>query len=83
MASKNVLDLLGVISPLDLLKCKTCLKSMEKGEIIEVVLADEDVVKNLISVIQRSKDEIIYTKKENGNMRLGSKKGTRSYRFDE
>lgn len=79
MASKKVLDLLGVISPLDLLKCKTCLKSMEKGEIIEVLLADEDVVKNLIRIIQRSKDEIIYTKKENGNIRLGIQKGTRIY----
>jgi len=79
MASKNVLNLLGVISPLDLLKCQTCLKSMEKGEIIEVVLADEDVVENLIQIISRSEDEIIYTKKKNKNISLGIKKGTRNY----
>lgn len=75
MASKIVLDLKGVISPLNLLKCKSCLKSMEKGDILEVILTDVDVVQDLILIIKRSRDEVIYKKKKTDSICLGIKRG--------
>ncbi len=75
MASKIFLDLKGVISPLNLLKCKCCLKSMNKGGILEVMLADMDAVKDLITIINRSRDDLIYKKKGADCICLGIKKG--------
>ena len=76
MTSKNVLDLRGVISPLNLLKCKSCLKSMDKGDVLEVLLTDIDVVQDLRVIVQRSKDEVVYTKKGPDCVCLGIKKGS-------
>ncbi len=75
MGSKIVLDLKGVISPLDLLKCKTCLKSMEAGDLLEVLLADEDVVQTLVTVIHRSNDQLMYKKQTSKGILLGIKRG--------
>ncbi len=77
MASTIVLDLRGVISPLNLLKCKSCLKSMEKGDVLEVILADIDVVQDLIMIVKRSNDEVIYKKEKADYISLGIKKGQR------
>ncbi|SDU62001.1 sulfurtransferase TusA family protein [Desulfobacula phenolica] len=79
MSSKTILDLRGVISPIDLLKCKSRLKSMEQGDLIEVMLADLEVVKDLIVIIKRSGDEILYKKKSMDCICLGIKKGSRTY----
>ncbi|MCD4677700.1 MAG: sulfurtransferase TusA family protein [Desulfobacula sp.] len=77
MASKIVLDLRGVISPLNLLKCKSRIKSMEKGDVLEVMLTDIDVVQDLIMIVKRSNDEVIYKKKKADCICLGIKKGLR------
>jgi TusA-related sulfurtransferase len=77
MTSKIVLDLRGVISPLNLLKCKSRLKAMEKGDILEVILADMDVVQDLIMIIKRSRDDVVYKKKKADCICLGIKKGLR------
>lgn len=75
MRLKTVLDLRGVFSPLNLFKCKGCLNSMEKGEILEVMLTDMDVVQDLIMIVKRSNDKIIYQKKNKDCICLGIKKG--------
>jgi TusA-related sulfurtransferase len=77
MQLKTVLDLRGVFSPLNLFKCKGCLKSMGKGEILEVMLTDMDVVQDLIMIVKRSNDEIIYQKNKKDCICLGIKKGLR------
>ena len=77
MASKIVLDLKGVFSPLNLLKCKSCLKSMGKGDILEVMLEDSDVVKDLIMIVKRSPDEVIYRKQMKDCICVGIKRGSR------
>jgi len=79
MTSKNILDLRGVISPLNLLKCKSCLKAMDKGDVLEVLIADIDVVQDLRMIVKRSNDEIVYTKKMVDYICLGIKKGPRNY----
>lgn len=75
MTAKMALDLRGVISPLDLLKCKACLNSMKEGEILDLILGDEDVVQDLITIVQRSQDRILYTQKKESHICLGIRKG--------
>ncbi len=75
MVSKSALDLKGVISPLDLLKCKTCLKSMKAGDVLEVLLADKDVVRALVTIIHRSNDQLLYEKQTSNGILLGIKRG--------
>ncbi len=77
MASKIILDLRGVISPLNLLKCKNTLKAMEQGEIMEVILADADVIQDLLMIVERSTDKVVYQNKKADYICLGIKKGNR------
>jgi TusA-related sulfurtransferase len=78
MASKSILDLRGVISPLNLLKCKSCLKFMDKGDVLEVLLEDIDVVRDLRMIVQRSNDEVVYTRKMVDGFCLGIEKGPKA-----
>jgi len=50
---------------------------MEKGDILEVMLADVDVVRDLIMIVKRSRDEVIYKKKMADCICLGIKRGSR------
>jgi TusA-related sulfurtransferase len=78
MASTQILDLRGVISPLNLLKCKSRLTSMKKNEVLEVLLNDTDVVEDLMIIVKRSDDDVIYKRKEADCICLGIKKGKNS-----
>ena len=67
MSSKALrikLDLKGVIAPVSLLKCKSFLKTMSKGDILTVFINDDEVVKDLTLIIQRSNDSVLMLKKE-------------------
>lgn len=75
MPAEKRIDLRGVISPLDLLRCKNSLKSMEEGDLLDVILADLDVVEDLEIIVNRSNDEIVYKKRTAGCFRIGIKKG--------
>lgn len=75
MDSKIKLDLVGVVSPLCLMKCKSCLQSMTSGEIVEVRIEDPDVVDELVVIIGRSKDLIIDRKREKDCHRIRIRKG--------
>jgi TusA-related sulfurtransferase len=76
MAFKKILDLRGVISPLNLLKCKSCLKSMDEGAVLDVLLTDIDVIQDLRVIVQRSRDEVVYTRQRVDCVCLGIKKGS-------
>ena len=75
MALKYVLDLRGVISPLGLLKCKIRLNSMAINDVVDVLLTDTDVVDDLILIVEKSTDEVIYQRKKADCICLGIKKG--------
>jgi TusA-related sulfurtransferase len=72
---KKELNLIGIISPLDLLKCKRLLNKMQPGEQLEVVIADKKVAENLITVIKRSTDKLAYKKKHHHQYYIGIIKG--------
>lgn len=75
MALPVLLDLKGVVSPLDLLKCKSFLNSLKEGDQLEVLVEDEDVAKNLITIIQRSDDELLFKKQTPEAIWIGIRKG--------
>lgn len=78
MTSSTTLDLRGVISPLNLLKCKSCLSAMDEGDVLDVLLGDMDVVKDLKMIVHRSWDDVVYTRKRVDCVCLGIKKGPRN-----
>ncbi len=69
------MDLRGIISPLNLLKFKNRLRSMKKGQIIEVILSDRDVSDDLVMITGRSQDMIVYHRQHAGVICIGVKKG--------
>jgi TusA-related sulfurtransferase len=79
MANKMTLDLKGVVSPMDLLKCNACLTAMAPGEILEVILADAEVVDNLTMILLRSNDEILYREQTRDSTCIRIRKGPRQY----
>jgi TusA-related sulfurtransferase len=77
MTAKIILDLKGMVSPMDLLKCSACLTSMDTGDILEAVLGDADVVENLTAIVLKSSDEIIYRRQTKDSICIGIRKGPR------
>jgi len=75
MASKLKLNLISVISPLCLLKCKSTLSRMNTGDVLEVWLQDPEVVENIEKIISLSHDQIIQTNRHKGRYRLFIEKG--------
>jgi putative FmdB family regulatory protein len=76
--SRKELDLIGVISPVCLLKCKSELAGMETGDQLEVLLQDPGVVEALVKIVERSEDEVLQTKAEGNHFRIWLKKGKNS-----
>lgn len=53
------IDLVGVLSPVCLLEYKKALKNMASGDRITIRLDDPTVLRDLITIIKRSDDEIL------------------------
>lgn len=75
MTEKTILDLKGLVSPLDLFKCTRRLSKMAPGEVLEVILADTDVARGLTTIINRSGNRLIYTEQRADGICLGIQKG--------
>jgi TusA-related sulfurtransferase len=73
MATK--LDLIGVVSPICLLKCKSALSRLNPGEVLEVMVQDEEVVESLSMILKQSQDSMESFKKEGECFRLSIRKG--------
>ena len=75
MESTLKLDLVHIISPLCLLKCKSALNRLNSGEVLEIWLYDPEVVENIEKIITLSNDRIIGTDKVNSRFCLFIEKG--------
>lgn len=75
MPLKSELNLLGVMSPLCLLKCKSFLDEMKSGNSLEVLVQDPEVVEDLLKIIERSKDQVIKVETEDEYFRVHIEKG--------
>lgn len=75
VSTQNEINLLGVFSPVCLMKCKSTLNSMQSGECVDVLIADPDVVGELEKIIRRSEDQVIHREKESDHYRIRILKG--------
>jgi len=70
-----ILDLLGVISPVCLLKCKSVLNGMSPGDMLEVLVEDPGVVEGLSAILKQSQDQVEGFLREGDHFRVSIRKG--------
>ena len=75
MTSQTVLDLKGIPSPISLLKFKSRLKGMAKGEVLEIFSHDFDLAQDLETIVSRSSDTLLLHENLGDSLRLLVQKG--------
>lgn len=64
------LDLRGVVCPINFVKTKLKLESMDSGEVLELVLDSGDPIQNVPKSIKEEGHKILEVKKEEGYFKL-------------
>ena len=67
--------LIGVVSPICLLKCKSALSRLNPGEVLDVLVQDEEVVESLSMILKQSQDRMEAFSKEGECYRISIRKG--------
>lgn len=57
--SDEILDISGVMMPFGLVLCKAALARLAQGEILEIRLQDDDTLKDLLIILERSGDRVL------------------------
>ncbi len=68
--AKETLDLRGVLCPMNFVKTKLKLESMESGELLEVVLDSGEPIQNVPKSVKEEGHKIVEVKKEDDHFRL-------------
>ena len=76
MVCREKLNLIGVVSPVCLLKCKRVLSEMDAGDVLEVLLQDPDVVEELVKIVERSSDRVMKLNREQDHFRIQLERGS-------
>lgn len=69
------LDLRGIMCPINFVKTKLKLETLEAGEILEVILDSGDPIQNVPKSIKEEGHKIVEVKKEGEHFRLKVQKG--------
>ncbi len=69
------LDLRGVLCPINFVKTKLKLDTMEAGEVLELVLDSGEPIQNVPKSIKEEGHKILEVKKEEGFFKLKIQKG--------
>jgi TusA-related sulfurtransferase len=64
MRSDQRLDLSGEVIPVSLALCKSTLAQMAAGAVLEIRLRDRDTLKDLLMIVERSKDGVLAWEKQ-------------------
>lgn len=75
MPTQTELNLIGVFFPICLLKCKSTLHAMNRGERMDVLVSDPAILDELEKIIKRSSDQIIHCLKKSDHYKLRILKG--------
>ena len=67
-------DYTGLKCPMPVLKTKKELRNLESGEIIEVIADDVGAKKDIPALLNKSGDELIEVREDNGNITFVIKK---------
>jgi len=71
----STLNLIGVVSPICLLKCKSALSRLTPGDVIQVMVQDEEVVESLSMILKQSQDSMESFTREGECFRISIRKG--------
>lgn len=74
--SDAYLDLRGVMCPINFVKTKLKLDTMEPGEVLELVLDSGEPIQNVPKSIKEEGHKILEVKKEEGFFKLKIRKGS-------
>lgn len=75
MARISKLDLLGIVTPICLLKSKEALTKMSPGEKLEIWVEDPEVIQSLSKILERSGDGVEGVSQDKGIYRFLVRKG--------
>ncbi len=70
------INLVGVVSPICLLKCQSALDMLKPGNVLEVMVQDPEVVSNLQKIIDRSANQVIKTERNDEYFQIFICKGS-------
>ena len=70
------LNLVGVVSPVCLLKCQSALNILKPGNILEVMVQDPEVVNNLQKIIERSANQVVKTERKDEYFQIFIRRGS-------
>lgn len=70
MSIQSELNLIGVFSPVCLMRCKSELNTMQSGDYVDVLIADPEVADELEKIIKPSNDKVIHRRKESDHYRI-------------
>ncbi|MBI5598997.1 MAG: sulfurtransferase TusA family protein [Deltaproteobacteria bacterium] len=70
-----VLDLRGVLCPMNFVKAKLKLEGMDSGQVLEIVLDSGEPIQNVPKSIKEEGHRIVEVKKEDDHFRLKIEKG--------
>ncbi len=70
------LNLVGVVSPVCLLKCQSALNMLKPGYVLEVMVQDPEVVNNLQKIIERSTNQVVKTEQRDEYFQIFIRRGS-------
>ena len=73
--SEDTLDLRGVVCPMNFVKTKLKLESMEDGEVLEVILDSGEPIQNVPKSLKDEGHKIVQVTKEDDHFKLRIEKG--------
>lgn len=75
MGPHHEIDLNGVVSPLCLLQMKSALNRLSPGELLRVMVHDEDLIGIISQIVSRSADRIVDQQSRGDHISLTIRKG--------
>ena len=75
MSKESVVNLIGIFSPICLMKVKQLLLGLNSGEKLQILIQDFEVINDLERILGCSSDKIIDMKKEQNHFRISILKG--------
>jgi TusA-related sulfurtransferase len=59
MKADQQLDISGVVTPISLALCKATLGQMAAGAVLEIRLGDQETLRDLVLIVERSEDRVL------------------------
>ena len=75
MSRKQKLDLVGIGWPVCFLECKRALGEIDRGVCLEIIMQDPDAVEELVTIVDRSQDQILQIRKKHDCYQIQIQKG--------